>query len=118
MAGSNLLAGDPGRHKVGRIVVRDPGRVGDEGQRAARRRGRAGRGDSKTIIVQFDVEKALALYAVREGKSQSGDHSGTARFLFLRAPAHRRIRAGPVKSTPQGIAPRADRRGRPTCQGR
>ena len=24
--------------------------------------------DSKTIIVQFDVEKALALYAVRDGK--------------------------------------------------
>jgi DNA-binding beta-propeller fold protein YncE len=71
MAGSNLLATDPGRHKVGTVAlfaIRDgwatkvgelPGGEGAQGVVFTQ--------DSKTIIVQFDVEKALALYAVRDG---------------------------------------------------
>jgi DNA-binding beta-propeller fold protein YncE len=72
MAGSNLLAADPGRHKLGSVslyaiqngvatkVNELPGGEAAQGVVFTQ--------DSKTIIVQFDVEKALALYAVRDGK--------------------------------------------------
>lgn len=72
MAGSNLLPTDPGRSKVGKVVlfeIRDglatkvnelPGGEAAQGIVFAQ--------DSQTIIVQFDVERALAVYAIRDGK--------------------------------------------------
>jgi DNA-binding beta-propeller fold protein YncE len=72
MAGSNLLPSDPGRHKLGTVslfAINDgwATKVGElPGGEAAQ--GVVFTQDSKTIIVQFDVERALALYAVRDGK--------------------------------------------------
>ena len=72
MAGSNLLATDPGRHKLGTVslfAIQDGGAVKVNelpGGEAAQ--GIVFTQDSKTIIVQFDVERALALYAIRDGK--------------------------------------------------
>ncbi len=72
MAGSNLLLTDPGRHKLGTVslfAIQDGGAVKVSelpGGEAAQ--GLVFTQDSKTIIVQFDVERALALYAVRDGK--------------------------------------------------
>lgn len=72
MAGSNLLLTDPGRHKVGTVqlfalkdgwATRVSELAGGEGAQ-----GVVFTEDSKTVIVQFDVEKALALYAIRDGK--------------------------------------------------
>ena len=72
MAGSNLLAGDPGRHKLGSVslyaiqngvatkVNEVPGGEAAQGVVFTQ--------DSQTVIVQFDVEKTLAFYAVRDGK--------------------------------------------------
>src|SRR5450755_208641 len=72
MAGSNLLASDPGRHKLGSVslfAIQD----GSATKVNELPGGEAAQGvvftqDSKTIIVQFDVEKALAVYAIRDGK--------------------------------------------------
>lgn len=72
MAGSGLLAADPGRHKLGKVglyAIRD-GRASLVNELPG---GEAAQGlvftqDSKTILVQFDVERALAVYAVRDGK--------------------------------------------------
>lgn len=72
MAGSNLLATDPGRHKLGTVslfAIQD----GAATKVSELPGGEAAQGvvftqDSRTVIVQFDVEKALALYAVRDGK--------------------------------------------------
>jgi len=72
MAGSNLLANDPGRGKLGKVglyAIKDgwatlvnelPG-------------GKAAQGvvftqDGKNILVQFDVERAIAIYTIRDGK--------------------------------------------------
>jgi len=72
MAGSNLLATDPGRNKLGKVVlyeIRDgaAARVNElPGGEAAQ--GVVFTQDSKTVIVQFDVERELALYAIRDGK--------------------------------------------------
>lgn len=72
MAGSNLLATDPGRNKLGKVVLYSinygiatmvnelPGGEAAQGLVFTQ--------DSKTLIVQFDVERALAVYAVRDGK--------------------------------------------------
>jgi DNA-binding beta-propeller fold protein YncE len=72
MAGSNLLPSDPGRHKLGTVslfAINDGWAV----KVSELPGGEAAQGvvftqDSKTIIVQFDVERALAVYAVRDGK--------------------------------------------------
>jgi len=72
MAGSNLLATDPGRNKLGKVVlysIKDgmATKVNElPGSEAAQ--GLVFTQDSKTIIVQFDVERALALYAVQDDK--------------------------------------------------
>jgi len=72
MAGSNLLAADPWRHKLGKVALYEnrngvATKVNDlDGGEAAQ--GVVFTQDSKTVIVQFDVERALALYAVRDGK--------------------------------------------------
>lgn len=72
MAGSNLLADDPGRHKLGKVALYEI-RDGTATRVNELPGGEAAQGvvftqDSKTVIVQFDVERALALYAVRDGK--------------------------------------------------
>jgi DNA-binding beta-propeller fold protein YncE len=72
MAGSNLLATDPGRHKLGVVALY----AIKEGQATKVNElpgGEATQGvvftqDSKTVIVQFDVERVLALYAINDGK--------------------------------------------------
>ncbi len=72
MAGSNLLVTDPGRHKLGTVAlfaIQD-GKATKVNELPG---GEAAQGvvftqDSKTVIVQFDVERALALYAVRDGR--------------------------------------------------
>jgi len=72
MAGSGLLATDPGRNKVGKVALYSIGngvatKVNElPGGEAAQ--GLVFTQDSKTIIVQFDVERALAMYAIQEGK--------------------------------------------------
>ncbi len=72
MAGSGLLATDPGRNKLGKVALYSINngvatKVNElPGGEAAQ--GLVFTQDSKTIIVQFDVERALAIYAVQEGK--------------------------------------------------
>jgi len=72
MAGSNLLPTDPGRNKVGKVAlyaIKDgvATKVNElPGGEAAQ--GVVFTQDSKYVIVQFDVERALALYAVQDGK--------------------------------------------------
>ena len=72
MAGSNLLATDADRQKLGKVVlyaIKDgmatlvnelPGGEAAQGVVFTQ--------DSKNILVQFDVERALALYTIRDGK--------------------------------------------------
>jgi len=72
MAGSGLLATDPGRNKLGKVALYAIGngfatKVNElPGGEAAQ--GVVFTQDSKTIIVQFDVERALAVYAVQDGR--------------------------------------------------
>ena len=72
MAGSNLLITDPGRRKLGTVSLFEI-RDGTATKVNEIPGGEAAQGvvfseDSKTVIVQFDVEKALAVYAIRDGK--------------------------------------------------
>jgi len=72
MAGSNLLATDPGRHKLGTVALFEI-RNGTATKVNEIPGGEAAQGvvfsqDSQTVIVQFDVERALAVYAIRDGK--------------------------------------------------
>jgi DNA-binding beta-propeller fold protein YncE len=72
MAGSNLTANDPGRNKLGKV-----GLYAIKNGQAAKVNelpgGEAAQGvvfskDGKTVLVQFDVERALAVYALKNGK--------------------------------------------------
>jgi DNA-binding beta-propeller fold protein YncE len=72
MAGSNLLADDPGRKQrgtVGLYAIKNgqatkvnelPGGEAAQGVVFSK--------DSKTVLVQFDVERAIAVFAVRHGR--------------------------------------------------
>jgi DNA-binding beta-propeller fold protein YncE len=72
MAGSNLLADDPGRKQLGKVglyaikngqamkVNELPGGEAAQGVVFGK--------DSKTVLVQLDVERAIAVFAVRNGK--------------------------------------------------
>jgi hypothetical protein len=72
MAGSNLLANDPGRSKLGKVglyAIKDgwatlvnelPGGEAAQGVVFTQ--------DGKNILVQFDVERAIAIYTIRDGK--------------------------------------------------
>ena len=72
MAGTNLLASDPGRQKIGKMTlfeIRDgvatrvnevPGGEAAQGVVFSR--------DSKQVLLQMDVERALGIYAIRDGK--------------------------------------------------
>ncbi|KWF60955.1 lactonase [Burkholderia pseudomultivorans] len=72
MDGSNLTPDNPGRHKLGKVLlfaIRD-GRAVQTGEATG---GEAAQGivftaDSRYVIVQFNVERQLALYAVDGGK--------------------------------------------------
>jgi DNA-binding beta-propeller fold protein YncE len=72
MAGSNLVARDPDRSKLGKVGLysikdRKATLVNElPGGEAAQ--GVVFTEDSRNILVQFDVEKAIAVYAVRDGK--------------------------------------------------
>jgi hypothetical protein len=72
MDGSALTPDNPGRHKLGRVLLfrNENGRVTPTGDLPG---GEAAQGivfgrDNKTILVQFDVEKAIAVHEVRGGK--------------------------------------------------
>jgi DNA-binding beta-propeller fold protein YncE len=72
MDGSALTPDNPGRHKLGRVLLfrNENGRVTPAGDLPG---GEAAQGivfgrDNKTILVQFDVEKAIAVNEVRDGK--------------------------------------------------
>jgi DNA-binding beta-propeller fold protein YncE len=72
MAGSNLLAGDPGRQKIGKLALYEikdgwatkvnevPGGEAAQGVVFSQ--------DSRQILLQMDVERALGVYAIRDGK--------------------------------------------------
>jgi DNA-binding beta-propeller fold protein YncE len=72
MAGTNLLAADPGRQKIGKLglyeikdgwatkVSEIPGGEAAQGVVFSQ--------DSKQILLQMDVERALGVYAIRDGK--------------------------------------------------
>ena len=72
MAGFNLLAGDPGRNKLGKVALYSihdnwASKVNElPGGEAAQ--GIVFSQDGKTVLVQFDVERAIAIYAIRDGK--------------------------------------------------
>jgi DNA-binding beta-propeller fold protein YncE len=72
MAGSNLVAADPGRMKLGKVglySIKDgKATLVNELPGGEAAQGVVFTQDSKTILVQFDVEKELALYAIRDGK--------------------------------------------------
>src|SRR5215470_16856000 len=72
MAGSNLLAGDPGRNKLGTVALYA---IQDNWATKANELpgGEAAQGivfsqDGNTVLVQFDVARAIAIYAIRDGK--------------------------------------------------
>src|SRR5438132_715046 len=72
MAGSNLTTDDPGRNKIGRLAlfeIRD-GWANKVNELAG---GEAAQGvvcsqDSKQILLQMDVERAIGVFAIRDGK--------------------------------------------------
>ena len=84
--GSNLTPNDPGpgRQKLGRIVlfaIRTALRPGSTIYRAERQ---AGQGavfakDNKTILVQFNVEKALGVYQIRDDRLVDSGRAPQAR---------------------------------------
>jgi DNA-binding beta-propeller fold protein YncE len=72
MDGSNLTPDNPYRRKLGKVVLFA---IGKDGARKVNEvaGGEAAQGivfskDSKTVLVQFDVERAIAIYAIRDGK--------------------------------------------------
>ncbi|WP_261543255.1 beta-propeller fold lactonase family protein [Burkholderia multivorans] len=72
MDGSNLTADNPGRHKRGKVLLFEI-RDGRAVQTSEVPGGEASQGivftaDSRHVIVQFNVERQLALYAVEGGK--------------------------------------------------
>jgi len=73
--GSNLTPNDPGpgRQKLGRVVLFSIGNDGSVTKAGDLPSGEAGQGivfakDNQTILVQFNVERALAVYQIRDGK--------------------------------------------------
>jgi DNA-binding beta-propeller fold protein YncE len=72
MDGSNLTADNPGRHKNGRVLLfrieNGTARFVNEVPGGEAAQGIVFAKDNQTVLVQFDVEKALAVYAIRDGK--------------------------------------------------
>jgi DNA-binding beta-propeller fold protein YncE len=74
MNGSNLPPDNPGHQPLGRVVLFEI-RDGEAVKKADLPGGEAAQGivfsaDSKTILVQFNVEKQIAVYAVNDGALQ------------------------------------------------
>ena len=72
MAGSNLTPDNPGRRKTGKVVLYEI-RDGVAAMVNELPGGEAAQGvvfgkDSRTVLVQFDVEKALAVYRIEDGR--------------------------------------------------
>lgn len=72
MDGSNLTADNPGRHKIGKVLLFEI-RNGQAVKVSELPGGEAAQGivftaDSRHVIVQFNVERQLALYSVEGGK--------------------------------------------------
>ncbi|AKM05205.1 YncE family protein [Burkholderia pyrrocinia] len=72
MDGSNLTPDNPGRHKLGKVLLFEI-RDGQAVKTSELPGGEAAQGivftaDSRHVIVQFNVERQLALYAVEGGK--------------------------------------------------
>ncbi len=72
MAGSNLTPDNAGRNKLGKLILFEI-KDGWADKVNEVTSGEAAQGvvfsqDGKTVVVQFDVERALAIYAVRAGK--------------------------------------------------
>ena len=72
MAGTNLVASDPGRQKVGKLTLFEikDGMATKVNEIAG---GEASQGvvfsqDGKQVLLQMDVERALGVYAIRDGK--------------------------------------------------
>jgi DNA-binding beta-propeller fold protein YncE len=72
MDGSNLTADNPGRHKQGKVLLfrieAGVARLVNEVAGGEAAQGIVFAKDNQTILVQFDVEKALAVYTIRDGK--------------------------------------------------
>lgn len=72
MAGSNLQANDPGRSKLGKVVlyaIKDgTATLVNELPGGEAAQGVVFTQDSRNVLVQFDVERSLALYAIRDGR--------------------------------------------------
>jgi DNA-binding beta-propeller fold protein YncE len=72
MAGSNLTPDNPGRNKLGKVAlfaIQDGVAVKvNEVPGGEAAQGAVFTQDSKTLLVQFDVERALAVYTIRDGK--------------------------------------------------
>jgi DNA-binding beta-propeller fold protein YncE len=72
MDGTNLLAGDPGRQKLGKMGLYEI-RDGVAAKVNELPGGEAAQGvvftkDSRTVLVQYDVERMIAIFAIRDGK--------------------------------------------------
>jgi len=72
MAGSNLTPQDPGRNKIGRLGLYEiKGGIAtlvNEVPGAEAAQGVVFSEDGKTVILQMDVERALGVYVIRDGK--------------------------------------------------
>ena len=91
MDGSNLTADNPARHKLGKVVLFtiDDGVAKPVNELPG---GEAAQGivfakDNQTILVQFDVEKALAVFAICDGRlTDTGRRLPLSADLFRFAP--------------------------------
>lgn len=72
MDGSNVPPGNPGRKKFGKVLLfaleKAGARLVNTLPSGAAAQGLVFTADSKTLLVQFDVEKSLAVFAVRAGR--------------------------------------------------
>src|SRR5437867_4395245 len=88
MAGSNLTPDNPGRNKLGKVLlfeIKDgwATKVNEvPGGEAAQ--GIVFSQDSKQILLQMDVERALAVYAIRDGKLSTRESASSSRPVRCR----------------------------------
>jgi DNA-binding beta-propeller fold protein YncE len=72
MAGSNLTPDNPGRNKLGKVVlfeIKDGAAVkANEATGGEATQGVVFTQDSRYVLLQMDVERALGVYAIRDGK--------------------------------------------------
>jgi len=72
MAGSNLTPDNPGRNKLGKVTlfeIKDGAAIKvNEAVGAEAAQGVVFTQDSRYVLLQMDVERALAVYAIRDGK--------------------------------------------------